>query len=158
MPDTPERSYTYPDSSGSVNIWEHLEELATDIDTDVQAIVDGNLVPVSYSGAGVGSAAANFSVNSATARTLLAGKLVYITIDVNTNNTLTASGGGVADTTCFTLVSALRPTEITGTIFSANNGTGQIQINADGTCVLRTLDVNISSGGDIRFSHAFIKS
>lgn len=158
MPDTSNRSYTYPDSTGSVEIWTHVQALADDVDTDVQAIVDDNLTPVSLSGAGVGSAATNFATNSANARTALDGKLVYITIDVNTNNTLTASGGGVADTTCFTLVAALRPTEITGTIFSANNGTGQIQINPDGTCVLRTLDVNISSGGDIRFSHCYLRS
>lgn len=158
MPDTGNRSYTYPDSTGSVEIWTHFEALADDVDVDVQAIVDDHLTPVSLSGAGVGSAAANFATNSAYARTAMDGKLVYVTIDVNTNNTLTASGGGVADTTCFTLVAAIRPTEITGTIFSANNGTGQIQINPDGTCVVRTLDVSISSGGDLRFSHSWLKA
>lgn len=158
MPDTPNRSYTYPDSTGSVEIWEHLQALAEDVDTDVQALDDAVMPDTALTGAGVGSAAANFSTNSATARTALDGKHVYVTIDVNTNNTLTASGGGVADTTCFTLVAALRPTEATGCIFSANNGTGQLQINSDGTCVLRTLDVNISSGGDIRFSHSWIRA
>jgi hypothetical protein len=157
MPDTT-RGYTYPDSTGSVEIWTHIEALATDVDADVQAIEDDHLTPVSLSGAGVGSAAANFATNTAVARTALDGKLVYVTIDVNTNNTLTASGGGVADTTCFTLVAALRPTEITGALFSANNGTGQLQINPDGTCVLRTLDVNISAGGDIRFAHSWLKA
>lgn len=39
MPNTT-RGYTYPDSSGSDRIWEHFQELAGDIDTDVQAIVD----------------------------------------------------------------------------------------------------------------------
>jgi hypothetical protein len=38
MPNTT-RGYTYPDSSGSDRIWEHFQELATDIDTDVGTLV-----------------------------------------------------------------------------------------------------------------------
>jgi hypothetical protein len=38
MPDTT-RGYTYPDSTGSANIWEHFQELAEDVDTDVGEIV-----------------------------------------------------------------------------------------------------------------------
>jgi hypothetical protein len=158
MPDTSNRGYTYPDSTGSVEVWTHFEEMAEDIDADVQGVVDDHLTPVPYSGAGVGSAATNFAVNSANARTLIDGKLVYLTIDVNTNNALTASSGNISDVTCFTLVAALRPTEITGCLYSANAGTGQMQINPDGTIVIRTLDVNIAAGGDLRFSHSYIKS
>jgi len=157
MPDT-SRGYTYPSSAGSVNLWEHFEVLAEEINEDVDGIVTDLLTPLSASGAAVGSAGANFAVNSAVARSLLGGKLIYVTIDVNSNLTLTASGGGVADTTCFNLDTDFRPSETTGTIFSANNGTGQIQIQSDGACVLRTLDVNISAGGDIRFSHMWIKA
>lgn len=157
MPDTG-RGYTYPSSAGSVNLWEHFQALAEDIDADVTDIIADYLTPVAVSGASAGTAAINFTTNYAFARRLLGGKLIYITVDVNTNNALTASGGGIADTTCFTLASGYRPDQITGTIFSANSGTGQIQINTDGTCVLRTLDVNIASGGDIRFSHSFINA
>jgi hypothetical protein len=158
MPDTTNRAYTYPDSSGSVEIWTHLQALAEDVDVDVAGIITDLLTPISESGTDVGSAAANFATNSANGRLLLGGKLVYVTIDVNTNNSLTATAGNMTDTTCFTLTADYRPSELTGTLFSANAGTGQVQINADGTCVLRTLDVNIAGGGDLRFSHCFIKA
>lgn len=157
MPDT-SLGFTYPDSGGSVNIWEHFEALADDIDAYLVSLAADVRTPVSVTGATVGSAAANFSTNSATARTLNGGKLVYLTLDVNTNNALTATSGNLTDVTCFTLNASYRPSELTGTIFSANAGTGQVQINADGTCVLRTSDVSISAGGDIRFSHCFIRS
>jgi hypothetical protein len=38
MPTT--RGYTYPDSNGSTEIWEHFQELAEDIDTDVTSVED----------------------------------------------------------------------------------------------------------------------
>lgn len=45
MPNTT-RGYTYPDSSGSDRIWEHFQELATDIDTDVGNLNTLRSVPV----------------------------------------------------------------------------------------------------------------
>jgi hypothetical protein len=40
MPDTPNRAYTYPASTSNVQLWTHLQNLAVDIDTDVQSIID----------------------------------------------------------------------------------------------------------------------
>lgn len=37
MPNT-SRGYTYPDSSGHDRIWEHIQELATDVNTDIDAV------------------------------------------------------------------------------------------------------------------------
>jgi hypothetical protein len=37
VPDT-SRGYTYPDSTGHTRLWEHFEELADDIDTDLAAV------------------------------------------------------------------------------------------------------------------------
>lgn len=41
MPNTANRGYTYPDSGGSVNLWEHFEELAEDVDADVEPLKRG---------------------------------------------------------------------------------------------------------------------
>jgi hypothetical protein len=38
------RGYTYPDSTGHTRIWEHIEELADDVDTDLAAVLA--LLPV----------------------------------------------------------------------------------------------------------------
>src|SRR5688572_29230550 len=38
MPNTANRAYTYPASSGHTRLWEHLQELAEDIDTDVNGL------------------------------------------------------------------------------------------------------------------------
>ncbi len=35
---TPNRAYTYPSSTDHTRLWEHLQELATDIDTDVNSL------------------------------------------------------------------------------------------------------------------------
>jgi hypothetical protein len=34
------RGYVYPDSTGHTRIWEHFEELADDIDTDLVAVLE----------------------------------------------------------------------------------------------------------------------
>lgn len=39
MPNTTNRAYTYPDSSGHDRLWEHFQELATDIDTDINTLI-----------------------------------------------------------------------------------------------------------------------
>lgn len=36
--DTPNRGYTYPQSTDNTQIWTHIEALATDVDTDVESI------------------------------------------------------------------------------------------------------------------------
>jgi hypothetical protein len=41
MPNTANRAYTYPASTANTNLWEHFEELAEDIDADVQLIHNG---------------------------------------------------------------------------------------------------------------------
>lgn len=42
---TPNRGYTYPQSTDHTRIWEHFLELATDIDTDVDTLADRVFLP-----------------------------------------------------------------------------------------------------------------
>lgn len=157
MGTTANRGYTYPASSDHTRIWEHIQNLADDVDTDVAALITSLGTPQKTTGSGVATAATNFSVTSATARTLAGGKDVYVNLVITTTNALTASGGNISDTTICTVQTAFRPTEAVGTIFSANAGTGEVRLNTDGTVVLRTLDVNISGGGSMSMTFKFIK-
>jgi hypothetical protein len=134
-----------------------IDDRVDTAETDITALETAN-TPVSVSGATVGSAATNFAVNDAVARTTHGGKIVYIRLDINSNNAITATAGNIADTTIFTVASAYRPTEFTNANFSANPGTGEAQLNADGTVVIRTADANIAINGDLRMAFMFIKS
>lgn len=42
---TPERGYTYPQSTDHDRLWEHFQELATDLDTDIAALVEQAIRP-----------------------------------------------------------------------------------------------------------------
>lgn len=155
MPLTPNRSYPYPASTDHDRIWEHFENLADGVDTDVAAV----LTATSASGAAVATASTNFTISSAIARTMLGGKIVYVVLAIGTTNTLTASGGNINDPVIATINNAAyRPDEVTNATYSGNPGTGEAQLNADGTIVLRTLDVNISGGGTVRMAFQFIKA
>lgn len=131
---------------------------------DVPAAVDinGLEVTTAVTGATVGSASAGFTVSTALARTALRGRLIYVKLDlvwtagVTVSGTWSATVTNVADTTCFTLVAAYRPTEISSTIFSGNGGTGEVQFNSDGTVVIRTSDATVAAGANIRMAIAYL--
>lgn len=50
MSTTANRGYTYPASTDNANLWTHFQNLAEDVDTDVQGIVDDldAMAPVQY--------------------------------------------------------------------------------------------------------------
>jgi hypothetical protein len=126
------------------------------------ADINGLEVTTAVTGATVGAVSAGFVVATVLARTALRGKLVYVKIDVTwtagvaISGTWSATATNIADTTCFTLAAAYRPTEITSTIWSANGGTGEVQIQPDGSCVLRTADATVAAGANVRFAHTFL--
>lgn len=124
--------------------------------------ISGLEVTTAVTGATVGSVAAGFTVATALSRTALRGKLIYVKLDlvwtagITISATYSATGANIGDTTCFTLAAAYRPTELTSTIWSANPGTGECQINTDGTCVLRTSDASVAAGANVRLVHTFL--
>jgi hypothetical protein len=72
------RGYTYPDSTGHTRIWEHFEELADDIDTDLAAVfallpvrVAAGAVNVTLTAAASGNAAIVFPVGRFTVSPLV---------------------------------------------------------------------------------------
>jgi hypothetical protein len=126
--------------------------------------INGLEVTTAVTGATVGVVSAGFTVASALVRTALRGKLIYLKLDLvwtagtTISATYSATGANIGDTTCFTIAAAYRPTELTSTIFSANPGTGEVQINADGTCVLRTSDASIAAGANVRMVHSYLQA
>ncbi|MET0419318.1 MAG: hypothetical protein ABW022_25170 [Actinoplanes sp.] len=152
-------STTRPPARDGALIYETDTRLYKSYNSSVPAwyTIGTNATDLIFKTTSPGSNASGFTAASAIVRTGLNGKLVYFKLDTVNTSTLTASGGGVADTTVYNLNTAYRPTEITNTIFSANNGTGEVQLNPTGEVVLRTLDVNITGGANIRMVFNYIR-
>lgn len=82
MPTTANRGYTYPDSTGSTQLWQHFETLADDIDTDIDAVlaelpvrVAAGLVEVTLAAAASGFTAITFPVGRFTVAPLVVATL-----------------------------------------------------------------------------------
>ena len=105
----------------------------------------------------VGSAAVNFSSVTASCRTMLDGKLVYFTIQITTDNALTAGSGNIADVTCFTLDAAYRPSEACGLAWGSN-ATGFAVMNTSGALSLWTASDTIPAGAVLRISGTWLKA
>ncbi len=136
---------------------EAIEATVGTIDDRITALIASHLTPVTVAGATAGTAATGFTVNNATIRTLAAGKHVYVKLDIRTTNAITAGGGDIPDTVIFNVAAPYRPAEITSTIFSATPGTGEVQMNGNGDVILRTADVTISAGRDLRMVFEYIR-
>jgi hypothetical protein len=108
--------------------------------------------------AGVGVVASGFTINSCVARTALRGKLIDVKLDIINTAAITSTSGDIPDTTIITLVAALRPTDLRNFHFSAGAPSGDIQVNADGTCVIRSANVSISATSNIRASFSYMNS
>lgn len=105
----------------------------------------------------IGTDAAGFTTSSIVARTFLDGKVVDIKLDTVNTSLITATAGDITDTTIFTLNAAYRPTELRNFHFSAGAPNGDVQINTDGTMVIRSANVSISASSNLRMSFMFIK-
>lgn len=146
---TTNRGYRKPTTTDSAaSLTSYWRNLADDVDADVQAIIATYLTPVKNTDPG--TIAVGFTVSSVLTRTLMGGKDIYLKIDVVNTSTITPTTNNITDTTIYTLDAAYRPTEVTSSVFSANPGTGEVQINSDGTVVLRTADATISAASNIR--------
>lgn len=118
--------------------------------------INGLEVVTFGSGTTCGAVASGFSINSVIARTALRGKLIYVKLDIINTAAITSTSGDIPDTTIFTLVSPLRPTELGNFHFSAGAPAGDIQINGDGTCVIRSANVSIPATSNIRAAFSYL--
>lgn len=158
MSSTPNRGYTYPDSTDNLNLWEHFEELATDIDTDVNALLSA----AGVTGTSVITVASNFTLNQAVARTLTLANITLVDLHIEltyTGSNIVPSGtANISDTSCGTLQAAYRPTESRNVTFGTGGATGEIQIGNDGNCLMRSVDATLGNPTTIRFNAMFLKA
>lgn len=103
----------------------------------------------------VGSAAANFTLTAGTVRSILGGKVIFLSLTLVSTNAITASSGNITDTTCFTLDAAYRPTEVACSAFGGV-ATGFAVLNTNGTVSLWTSSDTITAGSSFRLSFTYI--
>jgi hypothetical protein len=155
---TPNFALTYPQSTDHDRLWEHFQELATDTDTALAAILATYLVPVEVNGLTVGTLGSGFTLGSAVCRTLMNGRQVDVKLDLVSTSAITSSSGDIPDTVCFTLATAYRPTEFRNFHFSAGAPNGDVQVGTDGTVTLRSANVTIAATSNVRMSFSYIKT
>lgn len=151
---TPNRAYTYPQSTDNAQIWSHFQELATDIDTDMAA----GLATTNTNDPG--TVQANFVVNAAYAVTAMRGKSVHLWLELSNNNTLTATSGNLTDVSCYITDAAYRPdTNVyLPCAFNTGAGFGTAQLGPDGNILLQTAFASLSPGAAIRMYWTFLKA
>lgn len=118
--------------------------------------INGLEATAAVTGTTVGTIASGFTVATVLARTALRGKLVYVKFDIVCTAGLVATAGDITDTTMFTLATAYRPTELLNVHFSAGAPNGDLQINPDGTCVLRSANVSIPAAANVRSAATYL--
>jgi hypothetical protein len=154
---TSNRGYPYPQNTDTVDVPGDVEALAEAIDTDVDGLLDSYLVPVKTTGAGCGTTASGFTVATVFVRTALNGKLVNVRLDTVNTSGITATAGDITDTTIFTLNSSFWPTEFHNVHWSAGSPNGDMQVNVDGTLVIRSANVTVPASSNIRTSFTFLR-
>lgn len=117
---------------------------------DIAALVAGQLVVETTTTATVGTVAAGFTVMDVRAATMLGGHLVDLDLYLNVTSALTASAGNIADTTCFTLAAAYRPTHVVSCIYGNGSMTGEATVAANGVVALRGASDTIAAASNIR--------
>jgi hypothetical protein len=154
---TPNRAYTYPQSSDHVRIYDHMQELATDVDTDVAALIAPAVVSQLTNTGTVGATntAGGFACSDARAATLLAGKL--INVDLYLTTPVLAAGNITPDITAFTLAAAYWPSHAVEVCFDQGTTGAFGVINTDGTVVVRSTTTAWAAGNNMRMSATYIK-
>lgn len=150
-PLTDERGYPYPSATDNINPPADFEALASAIDDDVQDVLTPT---VTTTVATVGTVAAGFTANGARAATMLAGKLVEVSLNVTNTAGITATTGNITDTQCFTLATAYRPSDTVTATWGNGSVSGECTINTDGTVFLRSADGSIGAGSSALRIHA----
>lgn len=105
----------------------------------------------------IGTAATGFTTVVQQARSALNGALVMVCVVVVCTAGITASGGGIPDTLCFTLDAAWWPEDEINAVIGTGSITGEMVVNTDGTCVLRAASDSIPPAAAIRFNATFIR-
>lgn len=156
MPNTANRGYPYPESTSAIDVPADIEALADAVDVDVQAVLDTTDTD------DPGTIQSGFTLWTLGAKgtTALGGKLVQVWLDVNNTSSLTATGGNLADVTCYILDAAFRPDADHYVPFSFNTGAvqGSGQIGPDGTVSLQAATATVASGAHIRIQAVFMKA
>lgn len=117
---------------------------------DIAALVAGQLVTEVVTTATVGTVASGFTVNDVRAATMLGGHLVDLDLYLLTTAAITATAGNIADTTCFTLAAAYRPTHTLSAVFGNGSMTGEASIAPTGIVSLRGASDTIATATNIR--------
>ena len=151
MPTTT-RGLEYPASTDAPRVWEDMQALAESADTAI-----GLLEHDGTSDTSIGTVAANFTSVSQVGRTALDGKLVTLTLEITSTNTITATSGNIADTLCFTLDAEYRPSETISVLFGANM-LGEASITAAGAVTLRAASDNLTAGTTFRLTATFLRA
>jgi hypothetical protein len=105
----------------------------------------------------IGTPAVNFTLNSGTARTLLNGKLVNLTLSIKSTNAITSTSGNVTDTLMFTLDAPYRPTETITAGWGNGTTEGECIISATGNITLRSAAYTIAAASNIAINVTFIR-
>lgn len=149
---TTNRNYPVPESTDAPRIYADIQDLGDAIDTDVQALLDVNTDTT------IGSPASGFTVSTQDARITHNGALVTVALALICTAGLTATSGNITDTLCFTLASDYWPDMEMNAVFGSGAATGEVVINVDGTCVLRSLSDNLGATNQVRFSSTYVRS
>jgi hypothetical protein len=153
---TANRGYRIPETTdAAVNLTDYWRNLGDDVDADVAAILANYLTPVPDTS--LGTAAANFTAVSQNGRKMLNGKLVYLSLSITSDNTLTPSGGDLTDVPMFTVDSSFRPSEQIITAFDDDHAGGTVSLNTSGVISVRTAYGTVVAGRLLSFNFCFIK-
>lgn len=104
-----------------------------------------------------GTVAAGFTATASYARVALGGKLIYFRLELTNTSGITSTSNNITDTLVFTLDADYRPSENAGGVWSANPGTGEFQVFANGNVTLRTGDATVAASSSVRLSCTYMK-
>lgn len=151
---TPNRGYTYPQSTDHDRIWEHFQELATDLDTDITTLL------TKATTTDPGAVQTNFTVWTNGAYAIKQFGVVHLWLDLNNANTLTATTTNIADVTAYIVDPAWCPNADTYLPSTVNTGAtmGTAQLGPDGVVSLQSMGVTVSPGAHLRMYWTFVQA
>lgn len=149
MPTTSE-GFRYPASTDHTRLWEHIQNLASDLNAAISSIKAVTSVTTGL------SPATGFSVNALLAKKTSGVCSIFVYLGVTT--TITVSGGNISpDTLCCTLPSGTWPPAIAACVWDNGTAGGGGIINTDGTVYLRSATGSISAGSNIQIAATYVQ-
>ena len=144
MPETP-LGITYPASTAHTRMWEHLQQMAEDLDALITELKEVQVIDSGYTVVG-SFTMLDFKVRL---RPALGSASVWIYIR-NDSAINILSGANIPDTTCLSLPVAARPPDTSSVGWGNGVNGGEAIIEPDGDVILRSAAVSIASGSNIR--------